>query len=127
MDNLKRLESEKKQIDRVAEEEKARCETLAAELGGRSFSISMKATEDGHLYGSVDAAAVAGLLRVENIEVAEKDVRLEEPLKELGIYEVDIQIHPEVMAKTKVWVVSEENPEEPATGVEESPETPETE
>lgn len=116
-DNLKRLESEKKHLMRIAREEKARSESLAGELAGRSFSIPVKANEEGHLYGSVDAAAIASALQAEKVPVQEKAVLLEEPIKELGIYEVDLRLHPDVTARTKIWVVSDETPgEAPAPG-----------
>ncbi|MHC5039074.1 MAG: 50S ribosomal protein L9 [Planctomycetota bacterium] len=121
-DNLKRLEAEKKRVAREVQAEKDRCISLASELENRSFSIQMKATEEGHLYGSVDAAAVVAALGAENVNIAEKNVELSEPIKEVGIYEISIQIHPEVEAKTKILVVGEDvrdTPPEP----EEAPES----
>ncbi|MHC4778760.1 MAG: 50S ribosomal protein L9 [Planctomycetota bacterium] len=118
-DNLKRLESEKKSVIRQMEEEKAQFDALAKELDGKSFTLQRNATEEGHLYGSVDASAVVEALGAEGIEVDEKTVNLADPIKELGIYEVEIQLHPEVAATTKIWVVSDEEKEKSAEAGEE--------
>lgn len=107
-DALRRLQGEKKKLAKEAAEARARFEVLAKDLEGKSFSIKRKATEEGHLYGSVDSTDVSAALAEENVEVTPKSVLLEEPIKELGIYEVEIQLHPDVRAKTKIWVVSEE-------------------
>ncbi len=105
--NLRRLEVEKKKQVLEAQAEKDRALSLAAELKGRSFTIQAKATEEGHLYGSVDEDAVASVLAGEGVALPEKAVALEEPIKEVGIYEVGLRLHPEVEATTKVWVVTE--------------------
>ena len=110
-DNLKRLEAEKKRIAREIQAEKDRCLSLAAELKNKSFTIPMKATEEGHLYGSVDSSSIAAAITADGLEVDEKAVEIPEPIKELGIYEIAVKLHPGVTAKTKVWIVSEEGRE----------------
>jgi large subunit ribosomal protein L9 len=107
-DNLKRLEGEKKKALVQMAQEMAQFESMAKDLEGRSFTLQRKATEEGHLYGSVDAVAVAEALLAEGIEVDSRDVNLPDPIKEVGIYEVEVQLHSEVSAKTKVWVVADE-------------------
>jgi large subunit ribosomal protein L9 len=88
--------------------EKARLEglrTLAAELGRQSITIEANANDEGHLYGSVGAHEVANALKRNNFHIAADQVRLKGPLKELGLYTIDIHLGQEVNAEVKVWVV----------------------
>ncbi len=88
--------------------EKARLEglrTLAAELGRQSITIEANANDEGHLYGSVGATEVANALKRNNFHIAADQVRLKGPLKELGLYTIDIHLGGEINAEVKVWVV----------------------
>lgn len=88
--------------------EKARLEglrTLAAELARQSITIEANANDEGHLYGSVGAPDVANALKRNNFHIAADQVRLEGPLKELGLYTITIHLAQEVNAEVKVWVV----------------------
>ena len=107
-ENQKRIEAEKR---RAAAREAVRMEKLselAKELEGKSVTISVKATEDNKLYGSVSAKEIAAAVRAEhNFEIDPAHVVLEAPFKELGVYDIPVKIHPEVDATVKVWVVEE--------------------
>ncbi|MBI4161926.1 MAG: 50S ribosomal protein L9, partial [Acidobacteria bacterium] len=59
------------------------------------------------LYGSVTSAEIAAALEKEGIPIDKRRVRLEEPIKSLGIYSVPVDLHPEVTGEVKVWVVKE--------------------
>lgn len=91
-------------------EEQARIETLkglAEKLSEASVTIEGKANEEGHLFGSVSAAQIAAALREKEIPVDDKQVRLENPLKEIGVYDVAVHLHADVEASIKVWVVQQ--------------------
>ncbi len=45
-------------------------------------------------------------LKVENIHIDRKNIMLEEPIRQLGIFEVPVKLHKDVEAKIKVWVVA---------------------
>ncbi|HRR82876.1 MAG TPA: 50S ribosomal L9 C-terminal domain-containing protein, partial [Planctomycetota bacterium] len=66
-----------------------------------------QATETGTLFGSVGAAQIAAALRQEGFEVPEDAVRLEHPIKETGVYAIEIQLAPDVVAATRIWVVAD--------------------
>jgi len=86
--------------------EKARLvglQSLAADLGRQSVTIEANANDEGHLYGSVGAAEVANALKRANFHIAADQVRLKGPLKELGLYTIDIHLGHEVNAEVKVW------------------------
>ena len=104
----------------IAEVERARAQAIAEEgarvaglkemgskLADLSVTIEGKANEEGHLFGSVNASQIAAALREKDIAVDDKMVRLENPLKEIGVYDVMIHLHADVEAPIKVWVVQQ--------------------
>jgi len=78
---------------------------LAQRLAETSVTIEGRANEEGHLFGSVTAANIANSLREKGFEIESKQVRLEQPLKEIGVFDVPVQLHAEVESTIKVWVV----------------------
>jgi large subunit ribosomal protein L9 len=78
---------------------------LADLIGKQSLTIEANATDDGHLYGSVGAVEIVDALKGVEIHIAEDQVRLQGPLKELGLYTVRIHLHQQIECDLKVWVV----------------------
>jgi len=100
-------EVERARASALAEEEArlSGLKDLGAKLAEASVTIEGKANEEGHLFGSVNAAQVAAALREKDIPIDDKMVRLENPLKEIGVYDVTVHLHADVEAVVKVWVV----------------------
>ena len=103
---LAKLQAER-EAARKAELEAA--QKLAAGLKDAKVTIRAKVGEDGeNLYGSVDAAQIAeGLKLVGFPEVEPSMVKLEENIKTIGTFDVEIKVHPDVAQVVKVWVVAE--------------------
>jgi large subunit ribosomal protein L9 len=80
---------------------------LAAKLGDASVTVEGRANAEGHLFGSVTAAQIAASLREKGIPIDDKQVRLENPLKEIGVYDIPVHLHATVEATVKVWVVQQ--------------------
>ena len=78
---------------------------LADLISKQSLTIEANATDDGHLYGSVGAVEIVEALKGVEINIAEDQVRLQGPLKELGLYTVRIHLHQQIECDLKVWVV----------------------
>lgn len=93
----------------LAEETKrvASLRDLATKLAEASVTIEGRANAEGHLFGSVTNSNVAAALREKGLAVEDKQVRLENPLKEIGVYDVLVHLHADVEAKVKVWVVQQ--------------------
>jgi len=93
----------------LAEEQKrvASLQDLATKLAEASVTIEGRANAEGHLFGSVTNSNVAAALRDKGFAVEDKQVRLENPLKEIGVYDVLVHLHADVEAKVKVWVVQQ--------------------
>lgn len=80
---------------------------LATRMAEASVTIEGKANAEGHLFGSVTSANVAAALRAKGIAVDDKQVRLEQPLKEIGVFDVPVHLHADVQTTVKVWVVQQ--------------------
>jgi large subunit ribosomal protein L9 len=104
-DNLNRFEGMRRRLIALEQETKEKFEVLAKEIEKASCTVVTNASEEGHLYGSVTARDIAAQFAAEEIEVEPKAIVLPEPIKELGIYMVNIRLHPEVECEAKVWVV----------------------
>jgi large subunit ribosomal protein L9 len=79
----------------------------AAAIEKGSYTITMKVGEGEKLFGSVTPSDIVKLISAQGFEIDKHAVQLDEPIKELGVYEVKVKVHPEVEAVVKVWVVQE--------------------
>ncbi|MDP3143138.1 MAG: 50S ribosomal protein L9 [Candidatus Omnitrophota bacterium] len=102
--NLKRLEQEKQQRQVFAEKEKRQAEELAKKLSGASCTVAVDVNENEKMYGSVTAADIVKSLEVESFKIDKNAILLEKPIEELGIFEIEIKLHPEVKTKIRLWV-----------------------
>lgn len=105
-DHHKRMVEKHK--SRLLEIEKSRLSglrALADALERQSVTIEANANEEGHLYGSVGATEIVDALKQVNFTLTNDQIRLEGPLKELGLYTVRVHLHQEIDANLKVWVV----------------------
>lgn len=106
-ENMRRLESLRQSF---VIEEKARAEhakALVEQIATTSITLTMKASEEGHLYGSVSPTMIVDSLKEQGIEMEARAVRLTDPIKEIGRYEVPLHVHEEHTCELKVWVVEE--------------------
>lgn len=94
--NLAKFEAERAQLEARNLERKSEAEGVAGTLDGSSYIIIRSAGETGQLYGSVAARDVAEAATAEGISVERSQVRLERPIKTIGLHPVTIQLHPEV-------------------------------
>ncbi len=105
--NLKQIEQERRVRAVHEAREKKEAEALATKISQFSCTIVRKVGENEVLYGSVTNADIADLLEKQGFLMDKRKILLEEPIKSLGIYEVPLKLHPEVVAAVKVWVVKE--------------------
>ncbi|TMQ62354.1 MAG: 50S ribosomal protein L9 [Candidatus Eisenbacteria bacterium] len=92
---------------RVALEAKQRqaAEKLRDDLAQISLQFSVEAGEDDQLYGSVTAHEIQDALSAKGHTIERKNVRLPEPIKSLGVFEIAIHLYEDIEAPVKVWVV----------------------
>src|SRR6476659_6989233 len=105
-DHHKRMvDKHKVKLQQIEVARQAELRRQAAELAKQSITIEANATEDGHLYGSVGAPDIVAALKANDFHLSADQIRLEGPLKELGLYTVKVRYSSEVEGELKVWVV----------------------
>ena len=102
--NKARFETEKAQLEARNLETRKEAESLADKLGGQAFIIIRSASDAGSLYGSVTPRDIAETATEEGFSVDKKQVVLTGPIKDLGLHEVSVTLHPEVDVSIKVNV-----------------------
>ena len=105
--NMAQFESRRKQQETLAERDRRAAEALAKKLETESITAQVKVGEEDRLFGSVTAQNVAELLDEKGYEVDRRAIHLEDPIRELGVYNIEVRLHPEVTAAVKLWVVKE--------------------
>lgn len=105
--NISALEHEKKKIQELAKKAKTTAEDLATRLSSKVITIKAKAGEEEKLFGSVTAADIAEALKKEGMDIDRKKILLEDPIKRLGNYAVNVKIHSDVSTQVSIQVVQE--------------------
>ena len=105
--NMAQFESRRKQQETLAERDRRAAEALAKKLEAESITAQVKVGEEDRLFGSVTAQNIAELLDEKGYEVDRRAIHLEDSIRELGVYNVEVRLHPEVAAAVKLWVVKE--------------------
>lgn len=105
--SLKMLEEEKKQHGKRLEKEKKSSETMASQLEKVSVTIKMKVGEDDRLFGSVTSQLISDALKEKGMTLDKRLIELDDSIKALGVYDVNVKLPGSVTSKLKVWVVRE--------------------
>ena len=103
--SLKKLEQiqqlKSAQLNKVKEE----LMQVKQRLSGLALTISALTQGEEKLYGSINALDISEALKEEGFAIDKNIIDLVEPIKSLGIYEVPVKLHPEIIATVKLWVV----------------------
>jgi large subunit ribosomal protein L9 len=102
---IQKVATAKKQEAQIQQADLEKTEALAEQLEGREIVIQAK-EKDGKLFGSINAKTIAKELKKENLEVSEKSLILPEPIKEIGEYDVKIELPHGIEASIMVIVES---------------------
>jgi len=100
------VEHRKRLVEARLLKQRKDAEGLKARLEQIACKIAREAGEEDKLFGSVTARDIADALAEEGVQVDHRKVLLQQPIKHLGVYHVDIKLAPEVVAQVKVWVVA---------------------
>lgn len=101
---LKALHQQQQHADKKDEQELAGALKLKQEIESLNLDYSVKAGEGGRLFGSVTSKDIASEMARMGVDVDRRKIILEEPLRELGDYELEIRLQPEVVAKLVVHI-----------------------
>ena len=107
-DNIKIFEKERTIREEENNKNKVEAEKLSKNMKDVSLIILRPASETGLLYGSVSTRDISKLLQNQNFSITHKQVILDKTIKDLGIYNVEIKLHPEVSKDIKLNVARTE-------------------
>lgn len=103
-DNRKRFDEQRAQLEATNLERRAEAEAVGAKLDGLTVVLIRQAGEAGQLYGSVSARDIADAVSGAGFTVSRQQIRLQQPIKTLGLHQLGIGLHPEVVVQITVNV-----------------------
>ncbi|MCK4809834.1 MAG: 50S ribosomal protein L9 [Candidatus Omnitrophica bacterium] len=105
-ENFKRLEQIQEKERKLLEKKKEEALKLRQRVENVSLTITAHLKENGEIYGTIGEGQIAKALKnEEGINIDKEKISLLDPIKELGVYKVDVELYPEVIASLRVWVV----------------------
>jgi len=108
--NLKSFETRKSQLEAQNLETRKEAEAVGAKLAGQTFVVIRSASDAGALYGSVTVRDAADAATAAGFTVGRGQVVLDRPIKDLGMHDVTVVLHPEVAIRIRLNVAR--SPEE---------------
>jgi large subunit ribosomal protein L9 len=111
-DNKARFEREREALEKVNGDRRDSAVSAATRLEGESIILIRQASDTLQLYGSVNARDIADSMAERGADIKRQHVRLDRPIKSLGVHDVRVALHPEVIVTVKVNVAR--SPEEAA-------------
>lgn len=106
--NVADFEARRAELEAAASEKKASAEARAAQLAELEVTITANAGDEGKLFGSLGTRDLAAAISQGGVEISKSEVKLPAgTLREVGEYEIDVQLHAEVIQAVKVIVVAE--------------------
>lgn len=108
-ENIKEFETQRAELEKKAAAEMAEAKTRAEAISKLDITIPVRVGEEGKLYGSVGTKEIADAITAAGQEVHKSEVLLPTgAIREIGEYEIDLQVHGEVRTKVKVKIEAEE-------------------
>ena len=108
-ENVAMYEEKKAELEKQQQETLATANARADKLKDVSVTVARKAGSEGKLFGSVGTVDIAEAVTAAGTNLEKQKIRMPEgPIRALGEYEFDIQLHADVMTTIKVVVVAEE-------------------
>ncbi|MFO1372027.1 MAG: 50S ribosomal protein L9 [Candidatus Competibacteraceae bacterium] len=106
--NIARFEARRAELERIAADTLAKAKARAEHLADLIVTLSVKTGTEGRLFGSVSAGDIASAVSAAGIELQKHEVRLPAgSIRQIGEYDVDLYLHPEVKTQIRVNVIAE--------------------
>jgi large subunit ribosomal protein L9 len=106
--NLTEFERRKVELEANNLKRKEEAQSVAEKIDGRSVVVIRQAGESGQLYGSVNSRDITEGFAADGVTFERRQVRLDQPIKMLGLHDVRVALHPEVDVQVKVNVARSE-------------------
>ena len=105
--NVRQIENERRVLSKREARERASAEASVKDFEGKQFTFERKVGEEGRLFGSVTALDIVHAIEAEGMKVERQRIRLKEPIKSLGEFDVPIRLHRDVVVTVKAIVTPE--------------------
>ena len=103
--NLNDLKLRKANEEKVAQENLDAARAFAEELSTKEVILTLKVGEGGRTFGSVSSKEISEAAKKQlNLDIDKKKLQLESPIRNLGVTNVPVRLHPKVTGSLKVWV-----------------------
>jgi len=103
--NLNDLKLRKANEEKVAQENLDAAKAFAEELSTKEIILTLKVGEGGRTFGSVSSKEILEAAKKQlNLDIDKKKLQLENPIRNLGVTNVPVRLHPKVTGSLKVWV-----------------------
>lgn len=107
-ENMAYFEQQRAQIEAKNAETRAVAQAIADKISCFSVLLVRQASEKGHLYGSVTSRDIAAAIKTDEVKVIANQINLNTPIKTLGVYDLSVNLHPEVIVPLKLSVAKSE-------------------
>ena len=101
----KRIESLRDKVKSTELKKKEKALELAEKIETLSLTVEAEVGEEDRLFGTVTNSDISEKLKEAGVEVDKKNIKIDDPIKKLGVYKVAVSLHQNVEATCKVWVV----------------------
>ena len=105
--NVAQFETQRRQHEATADRELRAAQQQATDLEKASLRAQVRVGEGDRLFGSVTTQNIVDLLKEQGHDVDRRTIQLEEPIRALGVYNIEVQLQSSVKATVKLWVVKE--------------------
>ena len=107
-DNIAKFEARRAELEQTAAEKLSAAESRREALAKVAVTIAHKAGDEGKLFGSVGTAEIARAITEAGVAVEKREVRMPEgAIRQIGEYDIDIELHGDVVTPVKVSIVAE--------------------
>ena len=107
--HLNDLKLQKANAEKVAQENFAAAQAFAKELETKEIILTLKVGEGGRTFGSISGKEISEAAKKQlNLEIDKKKLQLSSPIRNLGVTNVPVRLHPKVTGSLKVWVKEEQ-------------------
>ena len=103
-ENIKQIEKVKAKLAAEYAQKRTEAEALAAKIAKVSCTITVEVNDQEKMYGAVSDADILRVLEQEGHKYERHDLVIEKPVEELGIFEIGVKLHPDVIGKFRLWV-----------------------
>ena len=105
--NVRQIENERRVLSKREARERASAEASVKDFEGKQFTFERKVGEEGRLFGSVTALDIVHAIEAEGLKVERHRIRLKDPIKSIGEFDVPIRLHRDVVVTVKAIVTPE--------------------